>query len=85
MGSECSWYGIGCNYAREIVHINLGWNNLQGSLPTILAELARLQSHSFRSNNNLQGPIPSQLGKLANLTNLRLDETNCRPEKKTLV
>jgi Leucine-rich repeat (LRR) protein len=76
IGSKCSWYGIGCNYARVIVHINLGRNNLRGSLPTILGELPHLQSLSFRSNNNLQGPIPSELGKLANLTNLRLDETN---------
>jgi hypothetical protein len=77
IGSECSLYRIGCNYAREMVHINLGWNNLQGSLLLkILGELPHLQCPSFRSNNNLQGPIPSELGKLANLTNLRLDETN---------
>jgi Leucine-rich repeat (LRR) protein len=76
IGSECSWYGIGCNRAHEIVHINLGWNSLQGSLPTILGELPRLRSLSFRSNHNLQGPISSELGNLANLTNLRLDETD---------
>jgi hypothetical protein len=76
IGSECSWYRIGCNYAHEIVHINLDWNKLQESLPTILGELPRLQSLSLRRNNNLQGPIPSELGKLGNLTNRRLDESN---------
>ena len=68
-----SWYGVSTDGAGRVVSLNLGANNLQGSVPPELADLANLVVLEL-FGNNLSGPVPPELGKLANLQALRLEE-----------
>ncbi|MDR3385729.1 MAG: leucine-rich repeat domain-containing protein [Rudaea sp.] len=67
VGTECSWYGITCDNGPHIVGIELGSNNLTGTLPSLDA-LPNL-TYLGLSNNRLSGSIPplSALTKLSNL------------------
>jgi len=68
-GTECSWYGIGCDASgSHVIEINLDANNLSGTLPAI-AELGSLE-YLILSNNRLTGSIPP----VASLSNLRILE-----------
>ena len=63
------WYGIETNQEGRVTRIDLSNNNLQGELPSILAQLTHLKELDL-SNNNLQGTLPTQI------TNLQLDTYN---------
>ncbi len=70
-GDPCddSWYGITCDAGGTMVtEIDLGYpgNNLTGSLPVELGDLANLESLEL-DNNLISGTIPSQLGNLSAL------------------
>jgi len=54
----CSWYGITCNSEQEITGIDLSNNNLQGALPTSLAEVVTLSTLDL-SGNQLEGCFPA--------------------------
>lgn len=71
-GTEDDWYGIDCNNANSTVErIELPDNNLLGSIPPELADLANLQILDL-SENELSGSIPAELGNLVNLGSLFL-------------
>ena len=68
----CSFAGVGCNDAGEVVKLDLAVNSLQGHLPTQLGDLTSLTSGGnviettsllFRSNT-LTGTMPSEIGRL---------------------
>ena len=71
VGSECSWYGIGCDANQaHVVAVELAHNNLVGTLPA-LGGLTSLQYFSVVANV-LTGSIPS-LGGLTQLQTFYAD------------
>ena len=73
-GTETAWYGITCNGGNTMVlQLNLNDNNLNGTVPAELGNLANLQQLNLRLNQ-LNGPIPSELGNLSNLEELDLGQ-----------
>lgn len=68
--TPCSWYGVTCK-AGHVSGLSLYNNNLSGSLPPELGDLANLESLDL-SYNAIQGAIPAQLGNLASLQYLYL-------------
>jgi Leucine rich repeat/Leucine rich repeat N-terminal domain len=69
--TPCSWYGVGCN-TGHFLSLNLSANQLSGSIPAELGNLASLNNLDL-SANQLSGGIPPQLGNLANLYWLHLN------------
>jgi len=73
-GTENSWVGISCDAGNtKVLHISLSYNNLVGTLPSELGNLANLQE-LYLFENQISGSIPPELGNLANLRNLDLFE-----------
>ena len=68
----CSWYGVECE-AGHVVRLYLFSNNLQGTLPSALANLEQLQI-LYLYENYLTGVIPPELGALTSLTRLDLSQ-----------
>ncbi|KAL6310833.1 hypothetical protein AAG906_019499 [Vitis piasezkii] len=72
--------GILCN----LKYLNLGFNNLTGSLPTFLEVPENCSSesplpnltHLSLSSNQLTGKLPEWLGELEELVELRMDDNN---------
>lgn len=53
----CQWYGITCDNQDNIIGIDLYNNNLNGTVPTSLAQLTKLRMLKLM-NNNLSGTFP---------------------------
>ncbi len=65
------WYGVDTDASDRVVLLELPLNNLSGSIPPELGNLASLETLRL-GRNNLSGPIPPELGNLASLTSLWL-------------
>ena len=52
-------------------HLELGYNQLSGNIPTELGSLSNLE-HLSLSNNHLSGNIPAELGNLSLMSALFL-------------
>ncbi len=65
------WYGVISDLNGRVIQLNLGGNNLNGSLPPQLRQLAGLRELRL-AGNNLTGSIPSELGNLDSLEFLDL-------------
>eukprot|EP01012_Entosiphon_sulcatum_P023029 TRINITY_DN2800_c0_g1_i1.p1 TRINITY_DN2800_c0_g1~~TRINITY_DN2800_c0_g1_i1.p1 ORF type:complete len:1230 (-),score=177.05 TRINITY_DN2800_c0_g1_i1:2773-6462(-) len=70
-GPPCSFYGVVCDSGRPLT-INLDGNNLTGTIPDSLGEIASLRIFHL-SKNHLRGTIPRGI---ANLTDLGLLQIN---------
>ena len=68
------WKGVETQAGR-VTWLELSWNNLTGSIPAEVGNLAHLQS-LFLYSNYLTGPIPPELGNLTRLIDLELQENN---------
>ena len=66
----CSWYGVTCS-TGHITRLDLSNNQLHGSLPESLGNLADLQVLDL-SDNQLSRSLPESLGNLTNLQVLDL-------------
>lgn len=67
-----TWHGVTVVNGR-VTSLSLGQNNLTGTLPSELGNLAELKDlHLYQ--NQLRGPIPAMLGDLTRLTILYLDQ-----------
>jgi hypothetical protein len=71
-GTECEWYGVTCT-GDDVTGINLATNNLVGTIPAALGNLANLTELSLH-HNALSGSIPAELGNLTNLTEFQLND-----------
>eukprot|EP00752_Nemacystus_decipiens_P015168 g13512.t1 len=67
------WYGVTANDQSRVVKLNLGWNNLRGTIPPELGNLRELQ-HLRLNSNQLTGLIPPELANLQELQELRLSD-----------
>ena len=67
------WYGISTDSSGRVTEIILDWNDLTGSIPAELGDLANLEILDL-DDNELSGLIPSELGGLASLEILDLDD-----------
>jgi len=73
VGTECDWYGVTCNPARDqVVEIHLYGNNLAGVIPQELQQLIGLLDLDLMGNQ-LAGSIPAALGNLPALSVLHLN------------
>lgn len=67
-----AWYGVALNADGCVVSLDLNNNQLSGTIPSELGNLAQMTLLKL-SNNQLSGNIPSQLGNLINLKDLYLN------------
>ncbi len=70
-----TWYGVtveNINGADHVTQLNLGWNNLNGTIPAEIGDLANLTSLNL-GGNQLTGSIPHEIGNLTNLDHLFLN------------
>ena len=66
------WSGVSTDGDGRVTELRLAGNQLSGSIPSELGNLANLQT-LLLDGNQLSGSIPSELGNLANLEWLWLD------------
>ena len=66
------WHGVLTNLAGFVTELSLPGNNLSGTLPPELGDLAHLR-WLVLNGNELTGAIPAELGNLAQLRGLVLD------------
>ena len=64
------WHGVSTDADGRVADLRLDGNQLSGSIPSELGNLAYLQE-LWLHDNQLSGSIPSELGNLANLERLR--------------
>jgi len=70
-GTECGWYGVFCQDGH-VQSLNLGSNQLTGSLPAELGDLTSLTT-LWMYSNQLTGSIPPQIGNLTSLRDMQLN------------
>ncbi len=69
------WHGVITDANGTVTHLILSDNNLTGSLPPEIGELANLE-HLFLDGNDLTGEIPATISMLTNLESLNLDRNS---------
>ncbi|GAB2299182.1 mitogen activated protein kinase [Dionaea muscipula] len=57
----CSWVHVGCSADKRVTRIQIGRQNLQGTLPSNLSALSQLERLELQYNE-ISGPIPSLSG-----------------------
>lgn len=72
--TPCSWYGVTCQ-SGHVTELDLQDNNLNGSLPSQLADLTSLE-RLLLLRNDLAGSIPTSLGSFGQLQELDLSEND---------
>ena len=60
---------------RTLIHLDLSYNMLSGSIPASVIRLARLET-LFLNHNKLSGPIPTTFRRLSNIKILRVEEND---------
>ncbi|KAG7954507.1 hypothetical protein I3843_11G022400 [Carya illinoinensis] len=82
--TPCGWFGITCNFNKELVGLELRSlvqlilydNQLGGGIPSTIGNLKQLQVIRAGGNKNLQGPLPQEIGNCTDLVMLGLAETS---------
>ena len=65
------WHGVVTDSAGQVMWLSLPGNDLKGTLPLVIGDLAALQYLGL-ADNQLTGPIPSQLGAATELAGVFL-------------
>ncbi len=74
------WFGVTTDTVGQVAVINLVNNNLQGTLPFEISDLANLKTLNLSLNTGLIGPLPSKLTAIE-LESLVLNDTFlCAPQ-----
>jgi Leucine-rich repeat (LRR) protein len=76
VGSVCSWDGIGCDDSELIIKVDLGNNNLNGTLVTEIGFLGPSLQELRINGNLLHGHLPSEIGLLEKITSI--DISGCQ-------
>ncbi len=63
----CAWQRVGCNGRNRIEELDLGNNNLVGTIPTEIGNFPFLRMLDIGADPGLTGPIPTELGNLTRL------------------
>lgn len=75
--SECDWYGITCDDAGLVSHLDLPSHGLNGDgLPVELFSLTSLLGLSLGHNQHISGSIPTEIAQLTGLQYLDLDDND---------
>lgn len=69
---ECDWFGVTCNFSKQVTHFEMPFNNLVGLLPRDIKLLKQLQVLDLKANE-LQGVLPTGIGELKHLKVLKLN------------
>ncbi|PQP93875.1 putative LRR receptor-like serine/threonine-protein kinase [Prunus yedoensis var. nudiflora] len=68
----CSWFGVTCNRStKRVLVLDLGFQNLVGSLPLSIGNLTHLTKINLM-NNYFSGEIPQEMGRLRSMQSLGL-------------
>ena len=73
------WHGVTTDSQGRVTNLDLNDNQLSGTIPTQLGNLANLEE-LLLTRNQLSGEIPPELGSLANLEWLRLNNNQLTGE-----
>ncbi|KAI3704360.1 hypothetical protein L1987_74578 [Smallanthus sonchifolius] len=57
----CKWARVGCSDEQRVTRIQIGHQNLQGTLPPTLKNLTQLERLELQ-HNNISGPLPTITG-----------------------
>ncbi|MDE2794930.1 MAG: Ig-like domain-containing protein [Gemmatimonadota bacterium] len=69
------WHGVEVDAGGRVTKLDLTDNNLAGTIPPDLGDLAHLESLLLDDNFDLTGPIPPELGNLVHLRRFSLAGT----------
>ena len=70
--SVCNWYGITCDSFGHVVDVDLGFNALNGIVPSEVGWLMYLEGLRLTAND-LQGVLPHSIGNLKKLKVLQIN------------
>ena len=73
------WHGVTTDSQGRVTNLDLADNQLSGTIPTQLVNLANLEE-LLLTRNQLNGTIPAELGSLANLVVLQLADNQLTGE-----
>jgi len=72
-GTECDWFGVGCDETgSNVTNLDLGDNNLRGPLSPEIAKLPKLRDLQIYSNS-LTGSLPGEIGQLADIEDIYIN------------
>ncbi|CAN0000235.1 unnamed protein product, partial [Scytosiphon promiscuus] len=77
------WHGITVD-AGNLVSLNLINNDLEGTIPGTISNLAALRELNMSYNDGLVGTLPMAIGSMSNLTVLHIYSAGIHGELSTL-